>query len=146
MKMKNYIQALSTFIVIMILGTVCKGQDYNDIGRTKDQEFSILKFNGYKVVKLHTNDEGFETFEAKKAGATAQFENIIKIDKKTGLVACVVWNFDHKNYNLIRSLLTDMNPTDSTHSQLENKFGKAQLTFDPDHDESGMIVWKKKSF
>jgi len=121
-------------------------QDYNDIGRTKKQEFSILKFNGYKLSRLPSSDKQVETYLAKRTNPHyANFDNIISFDLKTHLVVGVIWNFDHKNYTLIKSLLTDMNPTDSTYSELENKRGKAELLIDPKNQDHGLVIWKKKT-
>ncbi len=143
--MKNWITTLLTLIGILILNTESKAQDYNDIGRTKKEELSILKYNGFKVERIYSNIEGKEIYSAKRLNQNSQYENVITFDKKTGLVESVVWNFDAKNYEWIKSLLTDMKPTDSTNSQLENNKGYAQLTLDPINQGSSMIVWKKKS-
>ena len=132
------------FFGIVTLGTVCKAQDYNDLGRSKTEEFNILKFNGYKVSKIHSNDDNLETYVAKRA-TQSQYDNIITINKATGTVVGVIWNFDNKNMENIKSLLSDMNPSDKNASHLENKKGIAELTIDPFHDGFAMIVWKKKA-
>lgn len=141
--MKTWISTIIIFFGIISLGTVCKAQDYIDLGRSKTEEFNILKFNGYKVSKIHSNDDNQEVYMAKRA-TQSQYDNIITIDKATQTVVGVIWNFDNKNMENIKSLLSDMNPTDSS-SRLENKKGIANITIDPFHDGYGMIVWKKKA-
>jgi len=143
--MKNWITTSLAIFGILTLSQVVKAQDYNDIGRTKEQEFSILKFNGYKMEKIHSNDAGTEIYLAKRPDQKSQYNNVITIDKNTQTVVSVVWNFDQKNFGMIKSLLSDMNATDASGSQLENKKGLAQLTLDPDNHGLGMVVWKKKS-
>jgi len=142
--MKTLITSFFLFIGIMSLSSLTKAQDYNDLGRSKTEEFAILKFNGYKVSKVHSNDENVETYVAKRA-TQSQYDNIITIDKATQTVIGVIWNFDSKNMEMIKSLLSDMNPTDTSSSRLENKKGIAMVTIDPFHDGYGMIVWKKKA-
>jgi len=142
--MKTLITSFFLFIGIMSLSSLTKAQDYNDLGRSKTEEFTILKFNGYKVSKVHSNEENVETYIAKRA-TQSQYDNIITIDKATQTVIGVIWNFDSKNMEMIKSLLSDMNPTDTSSSRLENKKGIAMVTIDPFHDGYGMIVWKKKA-
>ena len=141
--MKTWISSIIIFFGILTLGTVCKAQDYNDLGRSKTEELNILKFNGYKVSKVKSSDDNVETYVAKRA-TQSNYDNIITFDKATGLVVGVIWNFDNKNMENIKSLLSDMTPTDSA-SRLENKKGVAMLTIDPFHEGFGMIVWKKKA-
>ncbi len=146
--MKNWITTLLAIFGILTIGQ-CFAQDYNDIGRTKAEEFKILKFNGYKTEKIRSNDNQSELYIAKKVNSklksTTDFNNFITINKKTGLVVSVVWSFQTGSFNYIKSLLSDMNPTDSTYSQLENNKGIAQVTIDPFHEGDSMIVWKKRS-
>jgi len=132
------------FIFFMGFGMICRAQDYNDLGRTKAEEFKILKYNGYKITKIHSNDMQEEMYLAKRT-SQSQYDNIITIDKSTDKVIGVIWDFDTKNLELIKSLLSDMNPTDNTASRLENKKGMALMTPDPFHDGFEMVVWRKKS-
>ncbi len=143
--MKLRITTLLTLTGILLLTNLCKGQDYNDIGRTKKQEFDILKFNGFTMQKVRSEDPNTEIYLAKRPKSDDRYENIITFNKKTGLVTSVIWNFDVKNTDWIKSLLTDMVPTDSTHSKLENKKGLAQLTVNPYKEGNAMVVWKKKT-
>jgi hypothetical protein len=142
--MKTWITTSLTLIGILSLNTLVKAQDYNDIGRTENQEIEILHFNGYKIQNIHSDNLN-KVIIAKKQDQKNGYVNIITIDKKSEKVVGVVWNFDPRNLIFIKSLLSDMSPTDSTYSQMENKKGIAQLTFDPEHKNSGTIVWKKKS-
>ncbi len=142
--MKNWITTFLTLFGILAIHS-SKAQDYNDIGRTKEQEFKILKFNGYKTEKIPSNDAAVEMFMAMKQGKTNDYKNIISVNKKTHLVTGVIWNFNIVNFEQIKSFLNDMNPTDSTYSRLENSKGIAQVTIDPFHDGEAMVVWKKKS-
>lgn len=141
--MKTWISTIIIFFGIISLGTVCKAQDYNDLGRSKTEELNILKFNGYKVSKIHSNDDKQEVYIAKRT-SQSQYDNIITIDKASQTVEGVVWNFNNKKMDNIKSLLSDMTPTDSS-SRLENKKGIANITIDPYHDGYGMIVWEKKA-
>jgi hypothetical protein len=141
---KNLI-SLALLVVFTSFSNLLFGQDYNDIGRTKSQEFFILKFNRYKIRRINSANPETETYLAQNINPRyAKYDNIITIDKKTNRVLGVVWNFDYKNFQEIKSLLTDMNPTDSSYSELENKKGKAELSLDPYKQGYGLIIWKKK--
>ncbi len=142
--MKNW-TSLFTLIGIFTFGNICSAQDYNDIGRTKKQEFEILKYNGFNVQKIRSEDVKNEIYIAKRLKSDARYENIISINKKSGLVTSVIWNFDAKNTEWIKSLLSDMIATDSSYSNLENKKGFALLTVNPYKEGNSMVVWKRKS-
>jgi|GEM_PF-1158762 len=141
---KNLI-SLALCIFFSFFAKELLAQDYNDIGRTKTQEFFILKFNRYKIKKIPSTNPDIETYLATSLNPKfSKYDNIITIDKKTNKVLGVIWNFDYKNLQEIKSLLSDMSPTDSSYSQLENKKGKAELSTDPNKEGHGMVVWKKK--
>jgi len=141
--MKNLSPALFLTFLFLSLGSLCKAQDYNDLGRAKTEEFSILKFNGYKLTKIQSSDLNQEVYLAKKSNQ-GQFENIITIDKSSQTVVSVIWNFDSKNMDLIKGLLKDMNPTDTSSTRLENKSGIALMTINPEKEGYDMVIWKKK--
>ncbi len=143
--MKNWIATLLTLFGILILSSTTQAQDYNDIGRSKSEEFEILKYNGYKLSKINSRESDLETYSAKKQDKNNPYDNIICIDKNTQKVVRVIWNFNDKNFQFIKSLLSDMQPTDSTYSELENGKGKAKFTTDKQKQGYGMVVWKKKS-
>lgn len=142
--LKNLI-SLSTLFILVFSSKNLKAQDYNDIGRTKIREFQILKFNRYKITKVPSQNPEIESYLAQSIKPKyANFDNIITIDRKTNKVIGVIWNFDYKNIKEIKSLLSDMNPVDSSYSQLENKKGKAEFSTDPGNQGHGRVVWTKK--
>ena len=142
--MKTWIKTVLCLIGFLFLNKVSEAQDYKDIGRTKYEEFEILKFNGYKISKIESYEDGIDAYLARRPEANAQYDNIIQIDRSTQLVVRVIWNFNHKNFQFIKSLLSDMNPVDSTYSVLVKGNGKAQLTNDQRHPGYGFVVWNKK--
>ncbi len=143
--MKNWFKIM--LVGFSIIGSIgfCQAQDYNDIGRTKDQEFETLKFNGYKIASIASEEDGVDSYSAIKKDVKSNYINVINIDKVTGLVVGVTWRFNFKDFMFIKSLLVDMVPTDSSYSELENKVGKAKLTKDLMHRGYGKVIWNKKA-
>jgi hypothetical protein len=142
--MKKITSSLILILNILFLGNLCKAQDYNDLGRTKTEEINILKYNGYKITRIQSVNDGQEVYLAKKANQN-QFENVITIDKASETVVGLIWNFENKNRDLIKSMLTDMIPTDNSFTRLENKNGIALMTIDPEKEGHALVIWKKKA-
>jgi hypothetical protein len=135
---------LKLMLLTLFLGwEVCQAQDYSDLGRTRVEEFKILKFNGYKIIRIHSYDPNVHTFLAKRIHE-GPYDNIISIDKATDRVIGIIWNFDSKNLKWIRSLLSDMRLADNFSTLLENNKGYAVISSDPDHQDMGRIIWMKK--
>ncbi len=144
-KLKKINRYILSLIILIGFSLSAKSQDYNDIGRTKEQEFESLKFNGYKVTKVESREDGVETYLAKRSKGLSNYDNYINISTKTGTVVGVIWNFSHKNFTEIKSLLSDMTPTDSSFSEYVNNKGVAKITKDQNKDGYGLVIWNKRT-
>lgn len=124
--MKKLSLNIIPLLSILLFSGKVNAQDYSDLGRTKLEEFRILKFNGYKITKINSYDQNEEMYLAQMENQI-ELNNIIMIDKSTDLVLGVIWNFNIKNLELTKSLLSEMKSSYPSENRKRNKKEIARL-------------------